>query len=55
LNRVYGAGVLEETVGHWVQNKPLCDLVITTKARFPMGLILWVCRARLCAKRVTLV
>lgn len=34
---VYSAGVSEEIVGRWLKNKPLRDLVITTKGRFPMG------------------
>jgi aryl-alcohol dehydrogenase-like predicted oxidoreductase len=36
---VYSLGVSEEIVGRWLRGKPgiLRDLVITTKARFPMG------------------
>lgn len=34
---VYSAGVSEEIVGRWLKHKPLRDLVITTKGRFPMG------------------
>ncbi|MBO9589818.1 aldo/keto reductase [Devosia sp.] len=34
---VYGAGLSEEIVGRWLKGKPLRNLVITTKGRFPMG------------------
>ena len=34
---VYSAGLSEEIVGRWLKGKPLRDLVITTKGRFPMG------------------
>lgn len=34
---VYSAGLSEEIVGRWLKGKPLRNLVITTKGRFPMG------------------
>ncbi|MCB0025505.1 MAG: aldo/keto reductase, partial [Caldilinea sp.] len=34
---VYTRGVSEEIVGRWLRNRKRDDLVIATKARFPMG------------------
>lgn len=34
---VYGQGVSEQIVGHWLKNKKRDDLVIATKVRFGMG------------------
>lgn len=34
---VYSAGVSEEIIGRWLKGKKTRDLVIATKARFPMG------------------
>src|SRR6266446_2323184 len=34
---VYGTGISEEIVGRWLKERNRDDLVIATKARFPMG------------------